>query len=932
MYLNFQFYFNVDNYHDTFYFRCQSEESVDEPKNEFLSTQESSIRFVDELVQQAEEALKKIREENKKYISYQTKRQSSSEDAEDKVADDIEVISNDSQEGKDLQTVYYRNENSEEAQENMSLSSSSSTRGSEEDSRELPTISEITEADSDYQEIEEDLKQNSPASEIDNESGYDYLALTEQLPLTNLPQTSTAENDLNDINVENNQDVTQINAQEDDFDEEKSPFRGIDEEVGGIGDNQTTEEENKVLNEVKKKTCSCGPVKNKENNVLNEVKKKTCTCGLIKNKEKVLDQICSIQNKEENHVLNEAKKKTCSCGTKENKEELLQHINNVQNTEVIVCNKIEIPKKAEHFNAEINERQTLTNEKLEDKNDTESITCLCEPIKNNKNIFPDRLIKQCVCNTTNSAQKVLSVAHKDHSTKSNNLAIQKIPAVDIRNGLVIQKLTNIEIKPEPIQRKSLNRENIHYEEVQHSTSEKSIETNLPKSCKSTNICTTSSFVQCDDKTIQTEPFQSRNNSIEAQTESVPKLMIERSIPAFQPDLKKYQRRSVAQTELQKLLTSYEEHTNEDKRNICQSYQLYGQESHIPRELSYDVISAIEPNVYKTFINPKGLKVESVSTSAVDEGDMLYAREDSADVSVFQYVPTVSIQLSAELEDLKRNKNTELPIIVSEEVEKPIESVNLEDEVLTVLDAVIECTAKSDVDSFTSAVKIPPSFYTDEEIQCDLNDMTLQDPFRNLWEGEESQQPKSSNVHKQSQLGVIQGEDKTNSLEKSKDAIVTLGSTMVYDISTSEMSADLPIKPINKTPEPPPRKPLLNRKPLSKNTSTQYSDVILRVHQTQQTDSRPEEASVVSVDLKEVVTAKVPSVERKPSPEKKVGCIARMFKKKNPSAIESEEYIVTDQGTQMSQSSFESLTDDFDDMSSSVHSDSNNEERVRIIIT
>lgn len=225
--------------HGTFYFRDESEESIGAAKNEFLNTQESSIRFVDELVQQAEEALRKIREENKKYVS--NKRQSSEESA------NMQEINGDPQENKELETVYYREgvDNDDDDQDILSISSASSNELG--NSRELPTISEKSETDS---EIEEDLRNNTPVSEIDKESDYNYLGMT-------------------------------------------------DEEAGAVGDSQNIED--------KRKTCTCGPVKNKEkpveqvNNIQNteEDKKKTCSCGPVKSREKPIEPVSNIQNTEE---------------------------------------------------------------------------------------------------------------------------------------------------------------------------------------------------------------------------------------------------------------------------------------------------------------------------------------------------------------------------------------------------------------------------------------------------------------------------------------------------------------------------------------------------------------------------------------------------------------------------------------------------------
>lgn len=188
--------------------------------------------------------------------------------------------------------------------------------------------------------------------------------------------------------------------------------------------------------------------------------------------------------------------------------------------------------------------------------------------------------------------------------------------------------------------------------------------------------------------------------------------------------------------------------------------------------------------------------------------------------------------------------------------------------------------------------------------------------------------------------MTKSEEKTHSLEKSKDAMVTLGNTFVYDISGDEISTDIPAQQAKTAPEPPPQeqpqkpkpKPKhgLKPKPLVRDTGTQYSNIVIQ-SLVQQTESiQSEVGPKIDVNLQEVIAGRKPSsAEKQPTAEKKVGCWDSVFKKKKPAnKDEGEEYVVVDTGTQMSQTSFDSMDDDFDDMSSS---DSSEEEQVRVIV-
>lgn len=146
------------------------------------------------------------------------------------------------------------------------------------------------------------------------------------------------------------------------------------------------------------------------------------------------------------------------------------------------------------------------------------------------------------------------------------LQTQKMPLIDIRGSMTLQKLKQIEIPPEDIQVEQRNNGNIYYEEV-----------------------------RVNDNAGPNELHENKSSQIDVST-----------------IVADGQQKILVPTELRKKLSevcpSFADVKNDERDKVYESYQLYSSSDYQPDPLEKlpVKVSSVEKEVYKNFIDPKGL--------------------------------------------------------------------------------------------------------------------------------------------------------------------------------------------------------------------------------------------------------------------------------------------------------------------------------------
>lgn len=367
------------------------------------------------------------------------------------------------------------------------------------------------------------------------------------------------------------------------------------------------------------------------------------------------------------------------------------------------------------------------------------------------------------------------------SADCKRLSIQNLPPVSVRTGLVVQKLTSIDIVSDNQTASLCERPNIHYEEVKAHAEEQPKEKRerssdeYPIAERKVSWYVSDKFIRPPSNDTKTDEKQhkveEKNVSDESmQTNEVPQVTEETQcvtdeVPVVVKNVVKEEKpkdESNDQKKEEPPIPSKETPRRRDRspsisgkptinmstlkrislgqcmlmaedderRNIVYtSYQVVPQslppkseEEQISTKISE--FSQMDESVYKTFIDPKGTK-----TKASDKVVCLMPDKEEfvSDITIVQ-ASSPEITLSATREDLKRHEKYDILSTGGPDTSytpSTANSVKEFDKVLSVLNEVIKYTANaSDSEGSTAKgapiVKIPKNFYTDKETQCHLS--------------------------------------------------------------------------------------------------------------------------------------------------------------------------------------------------------------------
>lgn len=410
------------------------------------------------------------------------------------------------------------------------------------------------------------------------------------------------------------------------------------------------------------------------------------------------------------------------------------------------------------------------------------------------------------CQTKQDNEAIIFNKHTHGAIKK--LTVQKMIPLDIRTGLVVQKLTQIGIEPYETRPVEATKENVYYEEVIHNNgrasgsrdsepllheirSEKFVVSGEEPPCRnSLAVETTRSLMNNDDKITQTYALNqslpiTKTSEVAVTVPSLSKRSDSEKVlhNIFEADtLEDCDGRSRVNSvclvnSFKKLQESVGKSVNDMKersRGSClpddsednerhsffKSFQVFSEnEPHEPEELATQISSIdIDANVYKTFINPEGLQDEDLPQSALQLTKVpSYYKTSELNKDYFKTQP------------------------------KPKEKGSY-DQILTVIDEVIKYTADSESEGIVQnssdsivkgTLKIPPGFCQDKAILCKMEADGY--PNKNI-------SPKAS-VSVEIQSICPEDEMMNFTIREPPAKQITLGDTYIYDISSRSSGQD-----------------------------------------------------------------------------------------------------------------------------------------------